>query len=254
MQQLFDIPDTCVRGIFNHSSGLFGINPEVTDLLNKIQKQWFTFVHEDKKYKKLFSIRHERGWINNQKKHKRSDRNIHDLEECFYFNPRYLKRLQTKGVDYKRYRSFFNNLLKLYTICYIATFELAIRINRRLPGKDILAKVKKAKNDHTIRLLFYPKQRGIPKTSFDTNFLTLALLETFNSLCFGLELEEKYQEEYVYKKNQVLCIVGGKFDHITKGNVEMKGYGVKGSGISIAFLCHIPLHKNIIQDHIKQKK
>ncbi len=263
-EKSYKLSENFVNEVSQDGFSHFNTTDQVTKLLNEIIFDWGKFVKEDKKYKELFSVGRERGWVLRPQENEKNKKQ-YDHKEFFHFHKDFLDRLKLKRTNYSKYEKMFLNLGTLYKISVEASLEIAEKLDKRFPGYSIVKHVKKSnskRSTHVVRLLYYPKPKVsileeqkpmLAKGHFDRNAWTFSWIETVPGLKLGLHLNI----DCVYEKNKVLFFNGGKLENLIKA-LKMQYHGVVDenltSRVSIVFFGHIVLSEKIIKEYIKLRK
>jgi hypothetical protein len=263
-EKSYELPENFVTEVSQDNFSYFNTTHRVTNLLDEIIFDWEKFVREDKKYKELFSVGRERGWVLRIPKNKKNGEK-YDHKEFFHFHKDFLDRLKLKRINYSKYERMFLNLGKLYKISVEASLEIAEKLDARFHGFSVKKHVKKSngkRSTHVVRLLYYPKPKVsileekkamLAKGHFDRNAWTFSWIETAPGLKLGLHLNI----DCLYEKNKVLFFNGAKLENLIKA-LNMQYHGVIDesitSRVSIVFFAHVVLSEKITKEYIDLRK
>lgn len=260
----YELPENFINEVSQDGFSHFNTTEQVTKLLNEIIHDWEKFVKEDIKYKDLFSVGRERGWVLRPQENEENKKQ-YDHKEFFHFHKDFLDRLKLKRTNYSKYEKMFFNLGTLYKISVEASLEIAEKLDKRFPGYNIVKQVKKSngkKSTHVVRLLYYPKPKVsiladkkvmLAKGHFDRNAWTFSWIETVPGLKLGLHLNIDCE----YEENKVVFFNGAKLENLIKA-LKMQYHGVVDenltSRVSIVFFGHIVLSEKATKEYISLRK
>ncbi len=270
--ETFTIPTDFVNNVLQNGVTKFSVGLEVTRLINSIMKTWKLFIRESDEYKNEFHISKSRGW-NPQPEYKK-ELNIN--RGTFYFHPDFIDSLASKKVDFSRYKQFLSDLKSLHQISVDASLEIANLLDKRLPGRFIMKRIKechtKTKAYHTMRLMYYShpiinnEEVVIDEPQFVGN--AWSFIYKAPGLRFGLESEKKYNFEsgiitdfqlnknYIWPENDVLFFPGAKLEKLTHRNIEMACPSVVSAEtqyFELIFSAQTSLPVDIINKYIKER-